>query len=120
MYERENLKTRPPFAPDLQPYKNVIREMAVTYAMPKTAHFELLSERVLQKAGISVDLPERTLKKQMAQSNPKVQISETQNQNSFRNRRIWTAFDYEKRSRLDYGAAVYLLVFEDTLEDKKQ
>ena len=28
--------------------------------------------------------------------------------------------DYEKRSRLDYGAAVYLLVFEDTLEDKKQ
>ena len=120
MYERENLKTRPPFAPDLQPYKNVIREMAVVYAMPKTAHFELLSERTLQKAGISVDLPERNLKKQMAQSNPKVQISETQNQNSFRNRRIWTAFDYEKRSRLDYGAAVYLLVFEDTLEDKKQ
>ena len=28
-------------------------------AMPKTAHFELLSERTLQKAGISVDLPER-------------------------------------------------------------
>ena len=120
LYERENLKTRPPFAPDLQPYKNVIREMAVVYAMPKTAHFELLSERTLQKAGISVDLPERNLKKQTAQSNPKVQISETQNQNSFRNRRIWTAFDYEKRSRLDYGAAVYLLVFEDTLEDKKQ
>ena len=60
------------------------------------------------------------MKKQMAQSNPKVQISETQNQNSFRNRRIWIAFDYEKRSCLDYGAAVYLLVFEDTLEDKKQ
>ena len=120
LYERENLKTRPPFAPDLQPYKNVIREMAVVYAMPKTAHFELLSERTLQKVGISVDLPERNLKKQMAQSNPKVQISETQNQNTFRNRRIWTAFDYEKRSRLDYGAAVYLLVFEDTLEDKKQ
>lgn len=38
LYERENLKTRPPFAPDLQPYKNVIREMAVVYAMPKTAH----------------------------------------------------------------------------------
>lgn len=120
LYERENLKTRPPFAPDLQPYKNVIREMAVVYAMPKTAHFELLSERTLQKAGISVDLPERNLKKQTAQSNPKVQISETQNQNTFRNRRIWTAFDYEKRSRLDYGAAVYPLVFEDTLEDKKQ
>lgn len=120
LYERENLKTRPPFAPDLQPYKNVIREMAVVYAMPKTAHFELISERTLQKAGISVDLPERNLKKQTAQSNPKVQISETQNQNTFQNRRIWTAFDYEKRSRLDYGAAVYLLVFEDTLEDKKQ
>ena len=120
LYERENLKTRPPFAPDLQPYKNVIREMAVVYAMPKTAHFELLSERTLQKAGISVDLPERNLKKQMAQSNPKVQISETQNQNSFRNRRIWTAFDYEKRSRLDYGAAVYLLAFADTAGDKKQ
>ena len=62
LYERENLKTRPPFAPDLQPYKNVIREMAVVYAMPKTAHFELLSEMTLQKAGISVDLPERNLK----------------------------------------------------------
>lgn len=120
LYERENLKTRPPFAPDLQPYKNVIREMAVVYAMPKTAHFELLSERTLQKVGISVDLPERNLQKQTAQSNPKAQRSETQNQNSFRNRRIWTAFDYEKRSRLDYGAAVYSLVSEDTLEDKKQ
>lgn len=98
LYERENLKTRPPFAPDLQPYKNVIREMAVVYAMPKTAHFELLSERTLQKAGISVDLPERNLKKQTAQSNPKVQISETQIQNTFQNRRIWTAFDYEKEA----------------------
>ena len=67
-----------------------------------------------------MDLTELNLKKQMAQSNPKVKIIETQNQNSFRNRRIWTAFDYEKRSRLDYGAAVYPLVSEDTLEDKKQ
>ena len=75
--------------------------------MPKTAHFELLSERTLQKAGISVDLPERESQKQTGGPDSP-------------NRRIWTAFDYEKRSSLDYGAVVYPLAFADTAGDKKQ
>lgn len=86
LYLRENVKTRPFFAEDMQMLKDTARYLYRACGAPKTAHLECFSKEVLEKVVLdgSITVTEK----------PEGE---------------WVLFDYEKRSRLDNRARVFLI-----------
>lgn len=51
VYLRENIKSRPPFAPDREAYRQQIKELAREYGISKNDHIEVFTKAILNDAG---------------------------------------------------------------------
>ncbi len=87
IYLRENIKSRPPFARDLETYRDDIKDMARRLNISKSDHIELFSTSIGEYVKDVVDLKNEDTGKQ-----------------------VYVRFSYDKRNPVNYNSEVKVII----------
>lgn len=96
LYLRENLKTCPAFAEDMNGYKKSIRKLYTEYSPNKATHIQVFDCDVAQMCGAEVEIIDISAVRDTDEL-----LSQTD--------KVFMMFDYEKRNSLNYEAKAYML-----------
>lgn len=102
LYARENMKTRPAFAPDVREYKRLFRSISDQFRLNHTEHVEIISEqayRELALCGAELRRVSATWKE-----------GECVHPDDISGKKI-IYFDYNKRNPLNHNAEVYEVIW---------